>query len=184
MLQNKNLKYTNHYPPIFGEFTVFRSYKRDEIILEKDCIEDFVSYIHKGTVGMFLEKEGEDICYGLGFEESYISAYDSFLLRSPSQLNMIALENVVLSSISYEKLQIVLKTSIEGQEFGRKIAENLFIKSQQRIISFLMQSAEERYLSLISQRPEIFKKVKQKHIASYLGITPVSLSRIRGKITP
>lgn len=184
MLHNKKTKSLEQYPLTFGEVTIFRKYRKGEIILKNGYIENFVSYVHKGIVGMFLEKDGEDICYGFAFEQNYISAYDSFLQQIPSQMTLIALEDTVLASISYEKLQAIVNTSMEGQIFGRQIAENLFLKTQQRIISFLTKSAEERYVELESQRPEVFKKVKQKFIASYLGITPVSLSRIRNKITP
>lgn len=164
---------------VFGELTIFREYKKGDVILQIGYTENFVSYVCKGIVGIFLEKDGEEVCYGFGFEDNYISSYDSFLQQKPSKMIMRALESVVLASISYEKLQIVLQSSCEGQEFGRKIAETLFIKSQERIIAFLTQSAEERYQALITQRPEVLKKIKQKYIASYLGITPVSLSRIR-----
>jgi CRP-like cAMP-binding protein len=184
MSYNKKIKSLEQYPLTFGEATIFRKYKKGEIILPKGYIENFVSYIHRGIIGMFLEKDGEDICYGLAFEQNYISAYDSFLQQIPSQMTVIALEETVLASISYEKLQAIINSSMEGQIFGRQIAENLFLKTQQRIVSFLTQSAEERYIELESQRPEIFKRVKQKYIASYLGITPISLSRIRNKITP
>ena len=184
MLHNKKVKSAQYYPSTFGEVTIFRNYKKGEVILKKGYVENFVSYVHKGMVGMFLEKEGEDICYGFAFEQNYISAYDSFLQQSPSQMTLIALENTILASVSYEKLQVILNSSIEGQVFGRQIAENLFLKAQQRIISFLTKSAEERYMEIENQRPEVIKKIKQKYIASYLGITPVSLSRIRNKMTP
>jgi CRP-like cAMP-binding protein len=168
---------------VFGEFTSFRSFKKGEVILQEGRVENYVSYVCKGIVGMFLTKEAEEICYGFVFENGYLSAYDSFLQRTPAQFSVLALENVLLASISYDNLQLVLNSSIEGQAFGRQIAEKLYIKSQQRIIAFLTQSAEERYLDLMKERPEVFKRVKQKYIASYLGITPVSLSRIRAKIT-
>lgn len=176
------MKNKKEYPAVFGELTVFRSFQKDEIILQAGKTENYVSFVLEGAAGLFFKKGIEDICCGFVFNDQYLSVYDSFCLRIPSQMYTLALEDTVLASISFPNLQMIYQNTPDGERFGRMIAEQLLFKTQHRLFSFLSQSAEERYLSLLMQKPEVLLKIKQKYIASYLGITPVSLSRLRNKI--
>ena len=170
------------YPFVFGEFTKFRHYKKNAIILRKGKVENYISVVCKGTAGMFLENDDAEICYAFVFENGYFSSYESFVTRKPSQVSLKSLEVLTIASISYGDMQIVLG-NVEGLQYGKQIVDQLFFGAQQRIFSLITQSAEERYRELILSRPEVFKNIKQKYIASYLGITPVSLSRIRAQVT-
>ena len=107
----------------------------------------------------------------------------SFLLQKPTELYTLALENTELLSISHSDLNELYKGSEIGLNIGRIASESLFIHKQAQQIDLLTLTAEERYTKLLSRQPEIIQRTPQKHIASYLGITPESFSRIRKKIT-
>lgn len=181
-MRNHNLCESKSYPPAFGEFTTFRHFKKNAVILAKGRVENFVSLVCKGSVGIFLEKDQIEICHAFIFEKEYLSSYESFVTRKSSLLYVKALEDVTLASITFKNMQTVL-SSHEGLQYGKQIVDQLFFGAQQRIISFITQSAEERYRVLIEKRPNVIQKIKQRYIASYLGITPVSLSRIRAQVT-
>jgi CRP-like cAMP-binding protein len=178
----KKTEIAGQHNQVFGEFTQVRQFKRNAVILRKNRTENHIYFLLQGTVGIFLEKDGEEICYAFVFENSYFSAYESFVKQTPSQVSLKALEPVVLASITHEQMLLVMQ-SAEGLQYGKQIADGLFFGAQRRIISLITQSAEERYMELLQTRPEVFEKIKQKYIAAYLGITPVSLSRIRSLIS-
>ena len=147
-------------------------------------IENCISFLEKGIVRVFIPKETEeDITFGFSFENELISAYDSFLTQSPSQYQLETLADTSLLSISYSGLQEVYQKTKIGNLIGRLVAERLFILKSNRALSLLNDSAEQRYLNLFTERPNLIKEIPLKYIASYIGVTPQSLSRIRKQIT-
>ena len=106
----------------------------------------------------------------------------SFLTQEPTDLFTQAIENTELLSISHKNLYELYKNSNIGLSIGRIESESLFIHKQSQQIDLLNLTAEERYVKLLEKQPEIVLRTPQKHIASYLGITPESFSRIRKKI--
>lgn len=89
----------------------------------------------------------------------------------------------ILWQISNKDLQEVYKRTKNGNIIGRKMAENMYLIKSKRELSLLSKTAEERYLNLFSDRPELLKQIPLKYIASYIGVTPQALSRIRKRIT-
>jgi len=93
------------------------------------------------------------------------------------------LTETILWQISNKDLQEVYKRTKNGNIIGRKMAENMYLIKSKRELSLLSKTAEERYLNLFSDRPELLKQIPLKYIASYIGVTPQALSRIRKRIT-
>ena len=89
----------------------------------------------------------------------------------------------ILWKISREDLQEVYERTNSGNIIGRKMAENMFLIKSKRELSLLSKTAEERYLDLFSDRPKLLQQIPLKYIASYIGVTPQALSRIRKRIT-
>ncbi|GGX23176.1 hypothetical protein GCM10007384_25480 [Aquimarina muelleri] len=112
-----------------------------------------------------------------------MSAYDSFLTQNPSEYQIETLSDTVLWRLTYGDLQDVYAQTKIGNIIGRITAENLFLIKSQREQSFLNNSAEKRYIDLFTERPQLIKEIPLKYIASYIGITPQALSRIRRKIS-
>lgn len=167
----------------FAAFLTHKTYKKNEIIKETYQREKYLNIIIKGSAGIFLWKENSTVCLDLCFENEFFGDYMSFLTQKPTELYTQAIERTELLSISYSDLNELYMSSDIGLNIGRVASESLFIHKQTQQIDLLMLTAEERYVKLLERQPEIVQRTPQKHIASYLGITPESFSRIRKKIS-
>ena len=161
-----------------------RIIKKKTIFLKLNEIENHISFIESGVVRLFIPKENpeKEITFGFSFKDQFISAYDSFLTQKPSAYQLQALTDTTLLSISYSDLQAVYKTTQIGNLIGRLTAERLFLIKSKREQNLLNLTAEERYMKLFKERPELLKVIPLKYISSYIGITAQALSRIRKRI--
>lgn len=168
---------------LFSSCLFQQEYSKKELILSAGQIENHISFIEEGMIRVFIPKEDpeKEITFGFSFKYEFISAYDSFLNRLPSQYQLEALSNCIVWSISYEDLQNAYNKTKIGNLIGRLMAERLFLIKSNREQSLLNESAEQRYLNLFNNRPGLFESIPLKYIASYIGITPQALSRIRKK---
>ncbi|HEU4471800.1 MAG TPA: Crp/Fnr family transcriptional regulator [Flavisolibacter sp.] len=149
----------------------------------KVCKE--VGFILGGSFRFYYTKDGIELSSYFCFENDLISSYRSFLKQAPSEIAVDAMENSSLICFSHTSLQTLLadgRTAYRMEQLGRTIAEYLICCYEERLFSFVFSSPEERYRSLIEQQPDLAQKVPQHYLANYLGITPVSLSRIRKRI--
>lgn len=162
-----------------------REFSKKTSFLRKGQIENHISFIEKGEVRLFIPKEDEikEITFGFSFQSEFISAYDSFLTRSPSLYQLETLADTILWSISYNDLQEVYRTTKIGNTIGRFISEKLFLIKSKREQSLLNETSDQRYLNLFKDRPNVIKQIPLKYIASYIGVTPQALSRIRKRIS-
>lgn len=162
----------------FSELCEQVSFKKDQIIKSQGTAEKYFYFILKGSAGIFLWKQNNFVCLDFAFNGSFCGDYMSLLISKPTELEVVALENSEMLRISKGNLEKLGSKSI-GQVIMRISAESSFIEKQQQQIELLTKTAEERYKILLEKYPEIHQRIAQKHIASYLGITPQSLSRIR-----
>lgn len=153
--------------------------KKKEFLLHQGQICSFIGFVKAGVLRSYIEKEGEDFISDFYFEGSFITSYRSFLTREPSVGSIQALENSViycLSKVNYDQL---LQESNEWYKLGKHIADTLFVKKCRKETSLLMDNALGRYKLLLQTYPHIEQHISQYHIASYLGIKPESLSRLK-----
>lgn len=139
-------------------------------------------FINKGLVRKFYSVNGKEVSIIFFHENEFFCDYASFLTQTPSKENFDALEDCELVSISFLSLQYLYKTSPAFERIGRMIAEKLFIRLANRSTMLLALTPEERYMDMLVNQPFISQRVPQYMIASYIGITPEHLSRIRKKI--
>lgn len=168
---------------IFGSKLIKQTFKRKEKLLTIGENEKFLSFIENGIIRFYIPKENNDLTFGFAFENTFVSAYDSFITQTESKYIVESITDSVLWRIKYEDLQEVYKESKIGNLIGRKASEDLFVKKSNREISLLNDSAEERYQKLFKERPELIKQIPLKYISSYIGVTPQALSRIRKRIS-
>ena len=170
---------------VFSSLLKKREFPKKSIFLNKGQIENHISFIEKGKVRLFIPKEDKEkeITFGFSFQGELVSAYDSFLTRTPSLYELETLVDTTLWCISYDELQEVYKTTEIGNTIGRVISERLFLIKSKREQSLLNETSEERYLKLFKDRPNVIKEIPLKYIASYIGVTPQALSRIRKRIS-
>tara|TARA_R110002167_G_scaffold54719_5_gene155895 strand:- start:596 stop:1162 length:567 start_codon:yes stop_codon:yes gene_type:complete len=157
--------------------------KKHSILLNFGEIENHLSFITKGIVRLYVPREEFDLTFGFLFENEFVTGYDSFLTQDPSEYQIETLTETILWKISREDLQEVYEKTNCGNIIGRKMAENMFLIKSKRELSLLSKTAEERYLDLFSDRPKLLQQIPLKYIASYIGVTPQALSRIRKRIT-
>lgn len=161
-----------------------REIPKKTIFLKLNAIENHISFIESGVVRLFIPKEDseKEITFGFSFKNQFVSAYDSFLTQTPSAHQLQALTKTTILSITYKDLQDIYNNTQIGNLIGRLTAERLFLLKSKREQNLLNLSAEERYLSLFKERPELLKVIPLKYISSYIGVTPQALSRIRKRI--
>jgi len=154
-------------------------FSKNEFLLKQGKVSDYY-YLDKGFIRAFtFDAQGNEITtffYPAGrvaFEAS------SFFLREPSTEYLQAITDCKVYATTFEKLNILFHSVPEFREFARAMLVKEFVAYKQRTLSMINKSAEERYASMIEHHNEVFKYAQLKHIASYLGITDTSLSRIR-----
>jgi CRP/FNR family transcriptional regulator, anaerobic regulatory protein len=157
------------------------SFKKNEVIKEAGKIERFGYFILRGSGGVFIWKENNYICLDLMYEDEFFADSMSLYTGEPTPIETIALENSEFVRIPKPNIEKLKQTPI-GQYLFLVAAENDFVKKQQQQIDILLKTATERYVHLLTRQPKLIQRTPQKHIASYLGITTQSLSRIRKKI--
>jgi CRP/FNR family transcriptional regulator, anaerobic regulatory protein len=143
---------------------------------------DYLYVVLSGLLRMYYVKDSEEVC-SLFIEEKYLfHSPHSFYRRKPGYESIEALEPSVLARVHYDKLQQLYKNYPELNFIGRVITENYFVKSEERLFLLRKQTAEERYVYFSERHPTLLQRVPLKFIASYLGLTLETLSRIRNKI--
>ncbi len=158
------------------------SYKRKEYILSEGQICKYLYFIKKGCIRYFYIVDGEEKTGQFFFENGWYADLESFLTQEPTSLNIQALEPTELLLISREKLYLLYDQVPVFERFGRLLIEHSFIGLRNKNKSLTNLSPEEYYLKLIQDRPKVIQRVPLQYIASYLGIKPESLSRIRKRL--
>jgi CRP-like cAMP-binding protein len=161
------------------------SLKKKKFFATPDAVCNDIGFIISGSVRFFYVKDGDEITNYFSFENEYVSSYKSFLTRQQGFSYIQALEDTQLITISYKNMQLMLAHPLTGhkmERFGRLVAEFYLICYEDRMSSFITQTPEERYLALLATGRDIIQRMPQHYIAHFLGITPVSLSRIRRRI--
>ena len=168
----------------FTSKLVKRVIPKKTVFLKLDEIENTISFIESGVVRLYIPKDDpeKEITFGFSFKNQFISAYDSFLTQKPSAYQLQALTETTLLSITHDDLQSVYNTTQIGNLIGRLTAERLFLIKSKREQNLLNLTAEQRYLKLFKERPELLKVIPLKYISSYIGITAQALSRIRRRL--
>ena len=115
-------------------------------------------------------------------EGDVIISVESFFTQKPSYEAIQAIEDCELYFIEYDELQFIYRHFPEFNFIGRVLTEKYYTLSEQRLYSMRMQRASERYQYLLDHFPELVKRVASKYLASYLGVTEVTLSKIKGKV--
>jgi CRP-like cAMP-binding protein len=141
-----------------------------------------IGFILQGNMRQYYTRDGEEKTTYFYFENHLVSSYLSCITGKPSELTIEALTEVHLLVFTYDVLKSLYQQSAAWERFGRMIAEYIAIGLEERMVGLLMLSPEERYHQLLtSNKQKILERIPQHYIANYLGITPVSLSRIRGR---
>lgn len=168
---------------IFSSKLVKQEFPKKTVILKTGQVENYLSFVETGIIRHYFPKDDHDLTFAFAFNNGFVSAYDSFLTRSPSVYQLQTLTPTTLWRLTYQDLQDIYAETAIGQTIGRFACEDLFLKKSKRELSLLNDPAEQRYLNLFTEQPHLIRQIPLKYIASYIGITPQGLSRIRRRIT-
>ena len=168
----------------FFDILIYREVPKKFRLTDVGEIAREAYFINKGLARLYCLKEGEEISANFVFENNFIAALESVLLKTQSRQAVETIEECELLVINKVKLDELTATYPRFNILSKALAEFAFITLQRRASSFILDSPEERYMNMLKERPNMLERVPQHMIASYLGVTPVSLSRIRGRISP
>lgn len=155
--------------------------KKGQFLVRSGEVCGQVSFVNKGLLRMFYLVEGKEICTAFVAENNFISEYASFLTHTPSAQNIDALEDSQLINLSFDNMQELYQSHPVFEIFGRKIAERLYLLLSKHKTGLLAHTPEQRYQFIIEEQPHLIQRVPQYMIASFIGITPEHLSRLRNK---
>lgn len=164
------------------EHAIVQQYKKSELYISPGEQENYVTFISTGGFRYYSVVDEKEVVCEFVFENNYLSEYESFLRRTPAKVFIQALEDSTVVKIHYLHVQECYNNYPLIERFGRLIAEKFLIDAIDRMNSLLSSSPEERYNRLAEEKPELLQRVPQYMIASYIGVTPEALSRIRRRL--
>jgi CRP-like cAMP-binding protein len=167
---------------ILMQFFHERNLPKKHILFQADKIEEKIYILKKGIVRAYYDTEDKDITFWFGIEGDPILPMKAYVSNDRIYENIELLEDSLLFEIKIADLQKLYASNIEIANWGRRLAEKEMVQTEELFISRQFKTATDRYRDLMKHHPEILQRVPLKIIASYLGITQVSLSRIRAEI--
>lgn len=161
----------------------YRSLGRGERWISEGERERDIGIVLEGNIRHYYTRDGEEKTTYFYFEHHLVSSYISAISGDPSLITIEALTDCRLLVFSYAHLRSLFDQSPKWERFGRLVAEYLAKGLEERMVGLLMMSPEDRYLQLLEgNKQKIIERIPQHYIANYLGVTPVSLSRIRKRL--
>lgn len=159
------------------------SYKKGDFLLKSGEISDDYLYLEKGLMRTYLlDLQGKEITTDFFIDNNVVFEITSFFTRVRSEVNIQAVTDCIGYRISYKELDALFHEKSTFRNLGRAILVKEFIASKKWNYSMINKTAEQRYQELLSTKPQVLKHATLKHIATFLGITDTSLSRLRRKI--
>lgn len=150
-------------------------------LIEQNQINKYIYFLEEGICRIFYLKQDKEIILDFCFPGDIILPLNSYIHQLPTYEIVDALEHSSIYRIPINQLHNLYESSLAIANWGRKLAEFETLKIEERLMQSLFKSASERYKDLLNKAPEFLHKIKLGHIASYLGVTQVTLSRIRAE---
>lgn len=158
--------------------------KKRQFIDQPGFVCGYRNYVSEGAFrSYFIDAEGKDHTVQIAMEDWFVSDFYSYITQTPATLYVEALENSIIFQMKYEDIEGLCKEIHGLSEYFRMTTEKAFAFSRKRALANLSMNAEERYLDMLSRYPNMIQRVPQKVIASYLGMTPEFMSKIRARLT-
>lgn len=181
---NRLVQLTDQDWELLVPYLTYRHLKKGEYWIAEGKKEQQIGFVLNGNMRHYYIHDGEEKTTYFYFENHLVSSYFSALTNQPSLLTIEALTDCQLLIFPYKLLLSLYDSSHLWERFGRKLAEYLALGLEERMAGLLILTPEERYLQLLQEhKKKIIERIPQHLIANYLGVTPVSLSRIRGRIS-
>ncbi|WP_051947512.1 Crp/Fnr family transcriptional regulator [Muricauda sp. MAR_2010_75] len=154
---------------------------RNEIFLKSGQVCNRLAFISKGSMRLFYDSPDKEVCNDFFFENSMVGSLASFLSQTPSLVNIAAIENCTFYVLHRDDVMELISKYDSLKKMGDIIVQEQLLRAEKREAALLSVSPEERFQNLMEEHPKIFKRIPLRYVASYLGITPETLSRYRTK---
>jgi CRP-like cAMP-binding protein len=177
-----------YYPLNSGAITALQDcfkkvmLSKNTFLLNEGQVCRHLYFLEKGALRGFYNLEGKEITHWFGFENDFVTSFHSLITTRPAVENIQLLEGSILWAISKEMLTGLFDRHHEIERLFRIVVEKYYIRLEERFVNAQFKTAAERYENLLFQTPHILERVPLGHIASYLGISQETLSRIRNRL--
>ncbi|UJH68610.1 Crp/Fnr family transcriptional regulator [Allomuricauda sp. SCSIO 65647] len=178
----RNVKLTDKEKELFTSIIKTSRVKKRQFVIQPGYPCEYRNYIVKGAFRMFLlDEKGKEHTVNIGIEDWFFTDFYSHIYKKPSNFFAEALEDSVIFQMSYEDVEKTCSKSHAISQYWRVILEKAYANSKNRIVSTFSKTSEERYWEYFNKYPQIVNRVPQYVVASYLGISPEFLSKIRAR---
>ncbi len=167
---------------VLSESMVVKNFNKNDFLVKEGQFTSDTFFIIEGCVRQFKLIEGEDITTNFFTEEQWIISLENFEGKTTSNYSLVCMENTTVVVGNELEAQELFKQFPRFETISRQIMETVFLEQQNLMTSYITDKPETRYLKLLETRPDIFQRVPQYDIATYIGVKPESLSRIRRKL--
>ncbi len=154
---------------------------KGSFLITEGKICNHIYFLEQGCLRGYYNLDGKEISHWFAFENNVVTSFYSFITRKPCVENIQLMEDCTLWAISYDHLQHLYNKHSDIERMGRILNEQYYVLLEERFVSNHFKEAKERYEYLITNSPHILQRVPLGYVASYLGITQETLSRIRNK---
>ncbi len=176
------IELTDEEKKFFTSLLKIKKLRKKQYLLQEGDISRYEYFVNKGCIRAYsIDEKGQEHIVQFAIEDWWIGDMYSFLTQTPARLTIDALEDSELFCLDSSSLEILFKQVPKFERFFRLLVQNAFIAGQRRIIETMSLTADDRYCSFIEKYPLMEQRLPLKQIASFLGITPESLSRIRSQ---
>ncbi len=159
-------------------------YKCNDAVLHECEVCNKLWFLAKGLVRYTINNDGDERTFIFRNEGNFISDIEGLIKHTSATKSIITIEDCTIYAITKANLQLFFEEVSQGEKFGRLLIENIFVSAVNHIVSFYTESPEQRYIKLIKQNKDFIQRIPQYHIASFLGIKPQSLCRIKKRLLP
>lgn len=166
---------------LFNEAFVEEKYKKGALLLEVGRVCQKVYIVKEGLLRSFYYKDGKDVTHWFAAESQALSALDSFFKRRPCDYSIDVLEDSLVYTITLDRLNALFDAHHEIERFARLFITEMIIQVSDKVKDLQFRTGLERYRLLLKKHPNIIQRAPLGKVASYLGITQQSLSRIRAQ---
>ena len=158
-------------------------FQKGAVFLRAGDVCNSLGFVCKGIFRYYIDQDGEDKTYNFAKEGEFICNYESLIRQVPSPKNIQAIEDAEVLTISHKNLQRFYNEVADGNLFGRVHMEQVYVETVRQLISQYTETAQHRYLKFLDNHQDLNQRISQYYVASYVGVKPQSLSRIRKRLT-
>lgn len=162
----------------------FTKVEKNHLYVRQGEIQDKLGFVSKGLlIQYYTDMNGNNITVDFSPKNTFATEYSAFIKQVPSKYNITAIEESLIIELDYKSIREGYDKYKNYERFGRLITEQILIKRQRRLESFLFNSAEDRYITFLKYNPNLFNRISLTHLSSFLDIERQSLSRIRKRLS-